>query len=67
MLYFCQQIKAAVLFLKGKILEAMDNRGLAADCFKEALKYDVHCYEALDALIKHHMLSVEEGDIFKSQ
>lgn len=50
-----------MLLLKGKVLEAMDNRGLAADCFKEALKHDVYCYEALDSLIKHQMLSVEEG------
>lgn len=50
-----------MLLLKGKVLEAMDNRGLATDCFKEALKHDVHCYEALDSLIRHQMLSVEEG------
>lgn len=50
-----------MLLLKGKVLEAMDNRGLAADCFKEALKYDVYCFEAFDSLIKHQMLSVEEG------
>lgn len=40
----------------------MDNRGLAADCFKEALKHDVYCCEALDALTKHQMLSIKEGE-----
>lgn len=50
-----------MLLLKGKILEAMDNRGLAADCFKEALKCDVYCFEAFDSLTKHQMLSIEEG------
>lgn len=50
-----------MLLLKGKVLEGMDNRGLAAHCFKEALKCDVYCFEAFDSLIKHQMLSVEEG------
>lgn len=39
----------------------MDNRGLAADCYKLALQHDVHCYEAFEALIKHQMLSADEG------
>lgn len=39
----------------------MDNRGLASDCFKQALQCDVHCVEAFDSLIQHHMLTATEG------
>jgi hypothetical protein len=40
----------------------MDNRGLAADCYKQALRCDVHCYEAFEALVQHQMLSAQEGN-----
>jgi anaphase-promoting complex subunit 6 len=39
----------------------MDNRGLAAECYKQALQHDVYCYEAFDALIKYQMLTASEG------
>lgn len=48
--------------MKGKVLEAMDNRGLASECYKQALQCDVHCFEAFDALIQHHMLTATEGN-----
>ncbi|KRT80054.1 hypothetical protein AMK59_7894 [Oryctes borbonicus] len=35
------QVQSSVLLLKGKVLEAMDNRGLAADCYRQALQCDV--------------------------
>ncbi|KAF5295106.1 hypothetical protein FQA39_LY13257 [Lamprigera yunnana] len=61
------QVQSSVLLLKGKVLEAMDNRGLASDCYKQALQCDVYCFEAFDALIQHHMLSAtEEQDLLKS-
>jgi anaphase-promoting complex subunit 6 len=41
----------------------MDNRGLAADCFKRALQQDVYCFEAFDLLVAHHMMSAEEGRV----
>jgi len=44
------------------VYEAMDNRGLAADCYKQALRCDVHCYEAFEALVQHQMLSAQEGN-----
>lgn len=50
--------------MKGKVLEAMDNRGLASECYKQALQSDVHCFEAFDALIQHHMLAAAEGKTF---
>lgn len=49
--------------LKGKLLEAMDNRGLASECYRQALQFDVHCYEAYEALIQHQMLSATEGTV----
>ncbi|CAG9830325.1 unnamed protein product [Diabrotica balteata] len=61
------QAYSSFLLLKGKILEAMDNRGPAADCYKQALNIDVHCFEAFDSLIKYQMLtSLEEEELLKS-
>ena len=42
----------------------MDNRNLAVDCFREALRQDVYCFEAFDMLVHHHMLSAQEGSLF---
>uniref|UniRef100_A0A182JCQ4 Uncharacterized protein n=1 Tax=Anopheles atroparvus TaxID=41427 RepID=A0A182JCQ4_ANOAO len=53
-------ILASVYFLKGKVLEAMDNRILAMDCYVQALHKSVHCTEALDALVQHDMLMAWE-------
>lgn len=45
----------------------MDNRGLAAECYRQALRYDVFCFEAFDSIIKYHMLSaVEEHELINS-
>lgn len=51
---------AAICLLRGKTLEAMDNRVLAMDCYVQALHLSVYCTEALDALVKHEMLLVSE-------
>ncbi|CAH1987431.1 unnamed protein product [Acanthoscelides obtectus] len=40
----------------------MDNRGLAADCYKQALRTDVYCYEAFESLIKYQMLTAAEEE-----
>jgi anaphase-promoting complex subunit 6 len=50
-----------VQLLRGHILEALENRSLAVECYREALQLDVQCYEALDCLIQHHMLTSLEG------
>lgn len=47
--------------LRGQIYEAMDNRTLAMECFRSALRQDVYCFEAFDLLVNHHMLSAQEG------
>ncbi|KAE8749359.1 hypothetical protein FOCC_FOCC003873 [Frankliniella occidentalis] len=60
-------LQSSILFLKGQVLEAMDNRELAADCYRQALRCDVFCYEAFEALIQHHMLSSwEEMELLDS-
>ncbi|XP_064615248.1 cell division cycle protein 16 homolog [Liolophura sinensis] len=50
----------SVNLLRGKIYEAMDNRNLAVECFREALRQDVYCFEAFDLLVNHHMLTAQE-------
>jgi len=57
------QIESAIFLLHGKIHEAMDNRGPAVDCFKQALISDVYCYEAFENLIQHHMMTASEGSL----
>ncbi|KAK3783246.1 hypothetical protein RRG08_022006 [Elysia crispata] len=57
----------SICLLRGKIYEAMDNRSLAADCYREALHLDVFCFEAFDLLVSHHMLTAtEEQDLINS-
>ncbi|KAK7090544.1 cell division cycle protein 16 homolog isoform X2 [Littorina saxatilis] len=60
-------IESSISLLRGRIYEAMDNRGLAADCFRRALQQDVYCFEAFDLLVSHHMMSAqEEQDLLKT-
>lgn len=54
------EVISAIYFLKGKILEAMDNRNQAMNCYIEALHLNVYCTEALDALVQHEMLLASE-------
>ncbi|CAG2182648.1 unnamed protein product, partial [Oppiella nova] len=59
--------KSGIALLKGQIYEALDNRMIAINCFKEALKYDVFCYEAFYSLTQHQMLTrSEEEEIITS-
>ena len=50
----------AIFLLRGRILEALDNRAEAANAYKEAVRIDVFCHEAFDALTKHQILTAEE-------
>ena len=62
-----QNCDNSISLLRGKIYEAMDNRSLAADCYKEALRQDVYCSEAFELLVSHHMLTAqEEKDLIES-
>ncbi|XP_043927047.1 cell division cycle protein 16 homolog [Protopterus annectens] len=59
--------KSCIYLLRGKIYDAMDNRALATYNYKEALKFDVYCFEAFDLLTSHHMLTAqEEKDLLES-
>lgn len=61
------EIQASIWFLKGKVLETMDNRTMAIDCYVQALHLSVHCTEALDALVQHEMLQAwEEHELMKN-
>lgn len=41
--------------------EAMDNRAVATECYKQALHCDVYSYQAFEALVQNQMLSAAEG------
>jgi len=51
---------SSVYLLKGYIYEALDNREKAAEAFQAALRADVFCHEAFEALVGHQMLTAEE-------
>jgi len=51
---------SSIYLLKGYIYEALDNREKAAEAFQAALKADVFCHEAFEALVGHQMLTTEE-------
>jgi len=53
-------IKSAICFLRGKAYEALDNRDLARQWYKAAIKADPLCYEALECLVDNYMLTCEE-------
>ncbi|XP_043237840.1 cell division cycle protein 16 homolog isoform X2 [Amphibalanus amphitrite] len=48
---------AHILLLKGRVHEALENRPLAAECYRAALMADVLCHEAL---VGHQMLTLDE-------
>ncbi|XP_070538544.1 cell division cycle protein 16 homolog [Ptychodera flava] len=54
------QLKGSMCLLRGKVYEAMNNRALAAESYKEALQVDVYCCEAFDLLVRHNMLTAKE-------
>jgi len=55
---------SSVYLAKGHILEALDNRPLAAEAFQSALRQDIFCMEAFEALVQHQMLTAaEERDL----
>lgn len=61
------EVQASIWFLKGKVLETIDNRTMAIDCYVQALHCSVHCTEALDALLQHEMLHAwEEQELLRN-
>jgi len=42
---------------RGRVFSMNENRDMAAECFIEALKADLFCYEAFQSLFQHQMLT----------
>ena len=51
---------SSLQLLRGQVYESRDNRPGAADCYKEAVRTDLTCVEAMTSLTSHQMLSLEE-------
>ncbi|XP_068155741.1 cell division cycle protein 16 homolog [Drosophila tropicalis] len=54
------ELLSSIYLMKGKVYEAMDNRGMAMDFYIQALHKSVYCFEALEALVQHEMLMAWE-------
>lgn len=62
-----KNVQSAILYVKGRVYEAMDNRAMATDCYKQALQCDVYSYQAFEALVQNQMLSAaEEKELLES-
>ncbi|XP_076296997.1 cell division cycle protein 16 [Lasioglossum baleicum] len=62
-----KNVQSSILYVKGRVYEAMDNRAVATDCYKQALHCDVYSYQAFEALVQNQMLSAsEEKDLLES-
>ncbi|KAF9906594.1 anaphase promoting complex subunit cdc16 [Linnemannia zychae] len=54
------KLEASMCFLRGIVFKNLHNFVVAKQCFKEALKIDVKCYDALDIMISNNMLTTSE-------
>ncbi|KAF9994084.1 anaphase promoting complex subunit cdc16, partial [Entomortierella chlamydospora] len=54
------KLEASMCYLRGVVFKSMHNMDKAKECFKEALRIDVKCYDALDSLISNSMLKNNE-------
>lgn len=62
-----KNVQSSILYVKGRIYEALDNRAVAADCYRQALNCDVYSYQAFEALVQNQMLSAaEEKELLES-
>ena len=55
------QIESSIHLLRGKTHEALDNRLQACECYRDALRADVYCFEAFECLVRHQMMTSAEG------
>jgi len=55
------ELLSSIYLMKGKVYEALDNRGMAMDFYVQALHKSIYCFEALEALVQHEMLMAWEG------
>jgi len=56
------ELLSSIYLMKGKVYEALDNRGMAMDFYVQALHKSIYCFEALEALVQHEMLMAWEGE-----
>ncbi|XP_032686384.1 cell division cycle protein 16 homolog [Odontomachus brunneus] len=62
-----KNVQSAILYVKGRVYEAMDNRAVATEFYKQALQCDVYSYQAFEALVQNQMLSAaEERELLES-
>lgn len=62
-----KNVQSAILYVKGRVHEATDNRSVATECYKQALHCDVYSYQAFEALVQNQMLSAtEERELLES-
>lgn len=62
-----KNVQSAILYVKGRVYEATDNRSVATECYKQALHCDVYSYQAFEALVQNQMLSSnEEHELLES-
>ncbi|KAF9149723.1 anaphase promoting complex subunit cdc16 [Linnemannia schmuckeri] len=54
------KLEASMCFLRGIVFKNLHNIDVAKQCFKEALRIDVKCYDALDIMISNNMLTTSE-------
>ncbi|KAH8877293.1 Cell division cycle protein 16 like [Schistosoma japonicum] len=62
-----EQLHSSIALLKGKLYELMENRSLAMQYYKEALLFDVTCYEAFEKLVNFQSISSEEESALLSE
>ncbi|XP_062521450.1 cell division cycle protein 16 homolog [Corticium candelabrum] len=57
-------VDSAICYLRGVACQALENRLYAKENYKQALRLDVFCSEAFDALMSHHLLTPQEAREF---
>ncbi|XP_020712123.2 cell division cycle protein 16 homolog isoform X2 [Athalia rosae] len=62
-----RNVRSSILYCAGRVYEAIDKGAVASDCYRQALQYDVHSYQAFEALVQNQMLSAaEERELLES-
>eukprot|EP00899_Mesostigma_viride_P002645 jgi/Mesvir1/12381/Mv00559-RA.3 len=60
-------LRAALCYLRGQAYDALSNRAKATHWFKAAVKADPFCYQAVEKLLEHQLLTAEqEQQLFES-
>jgi anaphase-promoting complex subunit 6 len=54
------KIEASISYLRGQIYTSQNNFDRAKECYQEAVRIDVKCYEAFEQLIRNNLLSPQE-------